>query len=195
MKPSSVYPPCTRGKLVVAPLLGWNHAGKLLSYALNAKRILEYGSGGSTLWLAMHCPEARILSIEHDRNWFTLVNHAAAGLLETGIIGQNVAVALRPVDDYAHNSYIDVVMPFNLIFIDGAHTTRTPCLKAAADLLSLGGVVFLDNSEEPEYQEGKTFLLAQPGMTLIEETEDETWDPKRSRRHLWIAQKAESNPA
>ena len=196
MKPAQYYPPCVRHKLVVAPMLGWNHAGKLLSYALNARNILEYGSGGSTLWLAQHCPDARILSIEHDRYWSDRVMAALRHMRLAGL-GECKAVTavLLESDQYADTQCIRNQAPYDLIFIDGAHEQRTPCLIAAHDLLAPGGVVILDNSEEPAYQEGKAFLLAQSGMVLIEETEDDTWDPNRTRRKLWIAQKTDASPA
>lgn len=196
MDPSAIYPLCKRDVLVVAPLLGWNHAGKLLSYALNAKRILEYGSGGSTLWLAQMCPDAKIVSVEHDGDWHLRVRNAYGAMFREGIGQDNLIIILgRPLDHYVYNQTVLDTKPYDLIFIDGAHEQRTPCLKAAAELLTPGGVVILDNSEEPAYQEGKAFLLSQPGMVLIEETEDETWDANRSRRKLWIAQKSESSPA
>lgn len=197
LKPAQYYPPCTRRELVVAPMLGWNHAGTLLSYALNARNILEYGSGGSTLWLAMLCPKARMVSIEHNMEWVVLVRTAMSRMANAGIVlSPRVSVqyaafiAYSGERAYVHEPEVDRYKPYDLIFVDGAHTTRTPCLKAAADLLMPGGVVILDNSEESAYQEGKAFLLAQPGMILIEETEDSTWDPNRSRRKMWIAQKA-----
>lgn len=196
MDPAKYYPPCTRQELAVAPMLGWNHAGKLLSYALGARNILEYGSGGSTLWLAMHCENAHILSVEHALGWAIRIGKAVGNLVESSIqCKETVRILYAPTDDttkgYAQHPEVISRAPFDLIVIDGAHEQRTPCLKAAYGLLSPGGVTILDNSEEPAYQEGKTFLLAQPGMILIEETEDETWDPNRSHRKMWIVQKSQ----
>ncbi len=188
MNPANYYPPCTRGQLVCAPMLGWEHAGWLLSYALNAKRILEYGSGGSTLWLGQMCPDAIILSIEHDRDWATRV--ARMGEL-LGFRDGVVWVIYALPDEYVEQRDLVDSAPYDLIFIDGKHDMRTPCLKASYDLLAPGGVVFLDNSEEPLYQEGKTWLLAQPGMSLMDERTDPTWNPERSNRHLWAVQKSE----
>lgn len=195
MKPAQYYPPCTRHELVVAPMLGWNHAGKLLSYALNARNILEYGSGGSTLWLSQQCPHAHILSIEHDWQWCDRVVAAIRHMRLAGLGEcQSVVVVLLEAEQYVNTQCIHNQAPYDLIFIDGAHEQRTPCLKAAYDLLMPGGVVILDNSEEPAYQEGKAFLLAQPSMVLIEETEDDTWNPNRGHRKMWIAQKRDASP-
>lgn len=196
VKPAQYYPPCTRQKLVVAPMLGWNHAGTLLSYAVNAKHILEYGSGGSTLWLSQHTAEdVCIVSVEHDPEWLRRVGKI---MIQSPALVQSHKIAMidaNATPPYVRPPYIEKYVPYDLIFIDGKHDERTPCLKAAYDLLSPGGVVILDNSEEPAYQEGKTFLLAQPGMVLIEETEDITWNPNRSRRKMWVTQKRETNHA
>lgn len=198
MEPATYYPPCTRDALVVAPMIGWNHAGRLLSYALTARNILEYGCGGSTLWLAMHCRKARILSIEHKMEWVVRVQTAASRLTAGGIaLSPRLLVQLAEFSAcggekaYVHHPEVDHFKPYDLIFVDGAHTTRTPCLKAAYDLLMPGGVVFLDNAEEPLYQEGKTWLLDKPDVTLIEDSLDVAWNPSRSNRRLWVVQKGE----
>lgn len=201
MKPADYYPLCSREvsndpscqPIVCAPLLGWNHAGWLLSYAVVARNILEYGSGGSTLWLASHCPDAQITSVEHNPHWVVAASGALTALRRIQCHRNDTVIVVSGGHGrtYTNPLIVEQRKPFDLIFIDGVHEERTSCLKASYELLAAGGVVFLDNSEEPAYEEGKEWLLSQPGMTLIGETTDPTWNPQRSNRHLWAAQKDE----
>ncbi len=155
---------CARRKLRTFPLMGLRHAERIGEVAMKAKTILEYGSGGSTLWLAQIAPEAKIVSVEHDEKWFRRVFAAYHALRGLGMLEPPYATLVHTsVDRYARQPADG---PFDMILIDGAHETRDACLRGAFDLLSPGGTVFLHDAEEPDYQAGKVAFVKAGGVGM-----------------------------
>lgn len=119
-------------------------------------RVLEWGSGASTLWLAKRARE--VISIEDDANWYGQI-HA--------LVPTNVTHRLVPSDtrfrpffaaqrrDLLHRSYREYVLAgcgqgrFDLIVVDGR--CRRRCLHLAARLLKSDGLILLDNIEFDRY--------------------------------------------
>jgi predicted O-methyltransferase YrrM len=103
-----------------------------------ASRVLEYGSGASTLWFASRVAE--LVSVEGNQAWYDriaamLENNSGVQLIHhEGYVG---AEATFP-DDY-----------FDLVLVDGRK--RVACFKAADRVLKPGGYMMLDNSERPRY--------------------------------------------
>ncbi len=175
---------CARRKLRTFPLMGLRHAERIGEVAMKAKTILEYGSGGSTLWLAQIAPDASILSIESEKNWYDRVraayNAIATGGIAVGHVSQYYVPALSEWVDAAA-----VHAPFGMILIDGVHETRDPCLRGAFDLLNPGGTVFLHDAEEPDYQAGIDAFHEAGGLPCAYLGHDRTFGPAR----LWIGTK------
>lgn len=188
MQPAKQFDLCPWGKLIAMPHMGWQHAGWFASYVVNAKNILEWGCGGSTLWMAQMNTKAALLSMEHSPKWFDVVDNLDRQLREVGIIGDAVGIVLCPESRYVRNGYIEDGEPYDLIFVDGH--VRPACLDASYDLLEPGGVVFLHDSQRVEYTEAKRKLLERPGMTLIDERTDESW--VNPRAGMWGVQKDEA---
>ena len=190
MTPAKQFDLCPWGKLIAMPHMGWWHAGWFASYVVNAKNILEWGCGGSTLWMAMMNTAARILGIEHSHEWLARIQAASVHMGHPGGVDLNshLQLLLVPVDGlhgYARHPEIQYPKPYDLIFVDGQE--RPACLDASYDLLAPGGVVFLHDSQRAEYAEAKQRLLERPEMTLIGEAVDELWvNPKAG---MWAAQK------
>lgn len=124
-------------------------------------RVLEYGSGASTIWLARRCAE--VVTVEHDPEFFS----AMAPLFESH---GNVRAELVPpeltidttsarsrregYENRSFDNYVNVVDrhegDFDLIVIDGR--SRVSCLNKAMGRLAKGGIVVFDNSNRREYR-------------------------------------------
>lgn len=104
-------------------------------------RVLEFGSGWSTLWLADRCAE--VVSIESSAVWAAFVEKKS----ET--CGAAVQVINRDVEDYADTSaFADA--SFDLCIVDGLF--RHSCFENALRVIRPGGYLYLDISEEPTDQ-------------------------------------------
>lgn len=123
-------------------------------------KVLEYGSGGSTLFFANRVDY--LVSIEHDPPWYARV---ATRLREQGFT--NVSYLLREprqdgepmLDGYRNEfpgaSFADYVKAidtypngtFDLILVDGR--ARVRCMVQALPKLRPGGYLMLDNASDP----------------------------------------------
>ncbi|HET6991610.1 MAG TPA: hypothetical protein VFJ43_09820, partial [Bacteroidia bacterium] len=101
-------------------------------------RVLEFGSGMSTLWYAKRIKE--IFSIEHDFHWHKIV---LKKIQKQG----NTNVHLKFVQN--KNKYVRFTRSssnkFDLIIIDGKY--RSDCVLNNASLIKPGGIIYLDNSD------------------------------------------------
>lgn len=104
-------------------------------------KILEFGSGGSTLWFAKK--NVGLVSIEHDENWYKKVNE------ELNKIGLNVDYRLIKKNYFeVCNEFPDE--HFDLVLIDAKD--RVDCIKRAMRILKRGAFLMLDNAERPKFQ-------------------------------------------
>ncbi len=122
-------------------------------------RAFEYGAGASTLWLSRRC--ARVVSVEHDRQWWPPL---AAHLRRLDNVE---ARCIPPVPSRApacasrragwsgldFSPYVRAIRqargPFDLIVIDGR--ARSSCLREALGHLARGGLVVFDNADRRRY--------------------------------------------
>lgn len=189
MNPAKHFDLCPWGKLIAMPHMGWQHAGWFASYVVNADKILEWGCGGNTLWMAMMNPRAHIISIEHQLEWAESVKRGLRAIRETFGCGEGVSIPCYSKQDYVLNPHSGDDAPWDLIFVDGQE--RPACLDASYDLLLPGGVVFLHDSQRPQYSKAKQALLEREGMALIDERVDESWVNQKAG--MWAAQKKQSH--
>ena len=129
-----------------------------------SSRVFEYGAGGSTAFFGRRA--ARVVSVEHDRSWFTLVEDAVAELPAVEVV---LAEPRSPrhltEEDFSSTSpefkgqtfidYVTVVDRYpahslDVLFVDGR--ARPSCFFRAEPKVRLGGLVILDDSERPAYQ-------------------------------------------
>ena len=109
------------------------------------RRILEWGPGFSTDLFVHLCPQATILSIEHQEKWAAKQAERFNGRAE--IVYRGIGPACR----YA---YWPTTQPqFDLIFVDGRR--RNECLLAARECLAPGGVVVLHDANRAAYTLGR----------------------------------------
>ena len=107
-------------------------------------RIFEWGSGGSTVWLAQRV--SSVVSIESDPAWFRKVSNwlieEKLDNVELEFIGKEPVMAWKP--------YADAIRTFegelDIIFIDGDLETRTICAEVAVEVADDKTIILLDNS-------------------------------------------------
>lgn len=126
-----------------------------------APRVLEWGSGSSTLWLAKRA--ASVTSIEHDEAWAAeLAPHLPEHVTLLPVPPQPAAAKADAIrshksgfegldfTDYV-NAVDDVEGEFDLVVVDGR--AREACLPKAIERLAPGGVVVYDNVDRARYRD------------------------------------------
>lgn len=126
------------------------------SLSLEGKRVLEFGSGYSTLWWAKHAES--VLSFEADRRWMDSMAHR---------MPPNATVLPLPTDptDRFHRTVaVDKLLAdtlgdqrFDVIVIDGVDRVGTA--RASLPYLAAGGIVVVDNSDSHMLGDGTMPLL------------------------------------
>ncbi len=117
-------------------------------------RVLECGSGRSTLWYARHARS--VLALEDLPAWHAEVNRMLAG-------HENASVELLPARRFPARIGAEPPESFDLVVVDGnehdehgarlpPEADRTACVLAAMPLVRPGGVLILDNSDLPAYR-------------------------------------------
>lgn len=128
-------------------------------------RVLEWGSGASTVWLARRA--GSVISVEHDPGWAARTRAALAArnarnvdlrVVEPragGVGPAAVRSAKRGFEGLDFTAYADAIDDvdgdFDLVVIDGR--AREACLVRAIDRLAEGGVVVFDNVERSRYRD------------------------------------------
>ena len=100
-------------------------------------RVLEFGSGMSTVWYAARA--GTVTSIEDHHPWFLKVKE----LLKTKRLDNVIYRFAEDIDSYTTVEKMDD--GYDLIVIDGSHRDR--CATAAISLVRPGGTIYLDNSD------------------------------------------------
>lgn len=111
-------------------------------------KVLEFGSGASTVWMAKRTKN--LVSVDHNPYWNSLVKQRCLALGYSG-----VQLSLRSLPYYG----ICEEFPeeaFDLILIDGRD--RVGCITHAIPRLKQGGVLMLDNAERRAYRAGTSLL-------------------------------------
>lgn len=137
-----------------------------LERLINKKsRVFEFGTGGSTIWLAKRVGE--LVSVEYDPDWFRTLYDGI--LADFGSIPKHVKVTLK--SQTQHNlwvisettrqriglDFIESITSypddyFDLVLIDGR--ARMPCMLNARRKVRAGGTILLDDSQRAHYQYG-----------------------------------------
>ena len=158
--PGLRYVPRVVGEAILRKTVGYRPALPWLSYrAITAirgliggeSRVLEFGSGKSTVWLAGRC--GFVSSVEDDPDWFEAVDQ----MLRTRQFS-NVRLELRPLSTYS-DLRADETGTFDFVLVDGM--LRDACTEAAIRAVRQGGSVYLDNTDKDlaEVRDAETRLL------------------------------------
>jgi SAM-dependent methyltransferase len=136
---------------VELPWLGFRGVKALASVVEPSSRVLEFGSGMSSLFFARRCAE--LVSIECDTNWYGEMQKrfAASGV-------KNIDYRLRTLEEYAALDDCPDAS-FDIALVDGAE--RTPTMRTALAKVKPGGFIYLDNSDY--FGKARRMLLAAAG--------------------------------
>lgn len=131
------------------------------------RRVLEWGSGGSTLYWPAQFPEIAWYSIEHDPAYYEAV-HAQAP----------ANVTLKRADFPEYYRPEPEIEKFDLIIVDGRE--RLLCLSAAREILAEGGAVVLHDAGRARYAPARSLYKQ---VTVLH-------PPKAGKdpRGLWLLQ-------
>ena len=111
-------------------------------------RVLEFGAGSSTVWLASRVAE--LTAIEHSPVWVQDVRRQLRGMRLN-------ATVIQAREGYA-TAHEQVGGMFDLVLIDGRD--RPECIEATYLRVACGGVLMLDNAERPRYAEAVELLAS-----------------------------------
>ncbi|MDB5018876.1 MAG: FkbM family methyltransferase [Pedobacter sp.] len=113
----------------------------------NTLSIFEYGSGTSTLFYARRV--AKVVSVEHDKNWYDKILSSKPSNAEM------IFTELHLNGEYSRKA-ASLLEKFDIIIVDGRD--RVNCCKHSVEALSAKGVLVLDDSERPDYAEARSYL-------------------------------------
>ena len=141
------------------------------------ERILEFGSGPSSIRLAMAFPEAEVLSIESDWRNF----RGTTDLMQSFWKKRNLSLKYRPITRESYGdaeflTYEDGMFweeEMDCVIIDGppVYTLRgrEACLYQVYDQIKIGGLVILDDFRRRfEKQIVENWLSVYPGSFAVE---------------------------
>lgn len=137
------YIPSKPSEIQLIPWLS-PEATKYLETLLKPEfRVVEHGSGGSTLWFGKRV--AQVVSYEKDEVWLEAVKARA---------GENVVL-------FHSTGCVPYEKPAtcDLMLIDGEPVTeRAGWIVAAQKIVKPGGYIVLDNANRPEYEKEREEL-------------------------------------
>jgi hypothetical protein len=151
------------GLTAAYPWVTFEASRRIEAMLTHSSRIFEYGSGGSTLFLARRA--ASVVSVENDRAWFDVVRAAVRDLPSVELLlvpGESATVE----DDglyrsnsasYGHLSFGAYVRTidrfpdghFDLLLIDGR--ARPAAFFRGQKKVRVGGLIVLDDSDRSGY--------------------------------------------
>jgi len=152
------------------PLISFEAKAWLEGYLANRSRVFEYGSGGSTLFIARRA--GQFVSVEHNKSWYDLLSKL---LKESGFknyeyfLREPKFIGKEPADNADYRNYADASPQysgcsfksfcevidkfpdsfFDLVFIDGV--ARPSCIFHSINKIRAGGFLMLDDSERKGY--------------------------------------------
>ncbi|MBN1755106.1 hypothetical protein JW877_02730 [bacterium] len=149
----------------------------LQKYLNKEMKVLEWGSGGSTIFLLKRTAE--LVSVEHHLEWYNAVSkrlrNCDSSHLEYLLIEPRRRDASKAPESLPHyisrdprygefcfDDYCRAVLQyadnyFDLILIDGR--ARTSCMYHALNKVKPGGYLVLDDSDRESYGEGKEMVV------------------------------------
>ncbi len=143
------------------------------------ERLLEFGSGPSSIRLAMAFPEAQVLSVDGDWRNF----RETTDLMQKFLDKRNLSIKYRPITlgsyggasflTYESGMFWDDQEEMDCVIIDGppvyALRGREACLYQVYDQIKIGGLVILDDFRRSfENQIVENWLSVYPDSFTVE---------------------------
>jgi len=136
----------------VLPWIAYTSIGFLKCFLNKRSRVLEFGSGMSTVWYAKNTGE--VYSVEDYKPWYDKVKEIIAA---KGI--DNVTYSFAENETEYTSFMKDDNTGFDLIMVDGSH--RSKCIQNTTELLRPGGLLYLDNSDKDSGARGGDMRAAE----------------------------------
>lgn len=158
----------------------------LKSVIKKSDRILEFGSGGSTIWFAKN--GGHVMSFEHDNNWCQAIKNRLKKLDLNN-------VDLRFAPNYIREGYLKGDEMFDFILVDSKIriddeyiNSRTLCTKTAYLFLKPGGWLFLDNTGKEACKESEEFMGK---LGWMEKSIKGQWNAKAWKRPMSVSSRGQ----
>ena len=138
------------------PWLPYAAARMIAAHVDRSSVVWEYGSGGSTLWLAARV--GALTSVEHDPAWHARVRDELRGASLTNC---RLLLVEPAGEEPRFAPYVETIRSqpaggLDLVLVDGR--SRAACMVEAASRVRPGGLLVLDDSERPRYRAGTSAL-------------------------------------
>lgn len=159
-------------KMIETPYLTSGAINWLNSFLKPHMHAFEWGSGGSTIFIASRVKLS--FSVEHDKNWYKKILQT---LLEKEYFNCHYLLLENLANTYI--TYIDYFPDnfFDFILVDGRN--RNICIAHALNKVKQGGRLMLDNSDRENYAPGRKLLQDWQRRDFrgcgIEKYKGETW--------------------
>lgn len=137
---------------VAKPWIAYDSIKMLEKHLTKESRVLEFGSGMSTIWYSKHA--GYVCSVDDHRPWF---NKITARIKKDSI--KNIHYQFAQSEETYSSFMSEDQKGFDLIMIDGS--CRSMCVLMASKLLKPGGVLYLDNSDKDSSGRGGDMRLAE----------------------------------
>lgn len=134
------------------PWIAYDMIAYLDSFLSKNSRVLEFGSGMSTLWYAKKAGE--VYSIEDYRIWYDKI---ISKIKESEI--KNIHYIFEASTEEYSKFMFDDQQGFDLIMVDGSH--RSSCIVNSVQKLRPGGILYLDNSDKHSTSAGGDTRIAE----------------------------------
>lgn len=131
-----------------------------LSHIKKTDKVLEYGSGVSTLQIAFFCK--KIISIEHNKEWYDKLANRIPDNCTLFLRRPNLPY-IEGNEDGNYEEFKDYINapinygPFDIILIDGR--ARNECAKICHLIANKETFIFIHDFNRPEYQKVHDFLI------------------------------------
>jgi predicted O-methyltransferase YrrM len=146
----------------------------------NQSCIVEFGSGASSIRLALNFPNTKIIAIDGDREWYQETENLALEFLQSS---EFFELKYQPLSfreygsgkilSYTQDLTSEAKFPIDCVIIDGPpfYTLRgrEACLYQVYEQLNIGGLVILDDfNREAEQTILKNWLSVYPDSFAVE---------------------------
>lgn len=120
------------------PWIAYSATRYFETFLTKNSRVLEFGSGMSTIWYAKHA--GSVFAVENYRPWYDKILNKIETIAETDITYDFIQ------DEIEYATYMEGDSEgFDLIVVDG--DVRDKCIASAVKSVRAGGVIYLDNAD------------------------------------------------
>jgi len=140
------------GYRVAMPWISYSAISVLKQHLDKTSRVLEFGSGMSTIWYAQHA--GHVCSVEDNKEWYEKVQE----LIQDREI-QNIDYLFADTEETYSQFKCGDDVGYDLIMVDGSF--RSSCVANTLKLLKPSGILYLDNSDKDSTESGGDMRLAE----------------------------------